>query len=80
MDNLDKVEAFNEPILQDATQRAQGRGARTETYDFNLNLGYSFRKASSGPGAAPAGEAGAAPAGAIGTAAAAKSANERGVE
>jgi len=80
MDNLDKVEAFNEPILQDATQRAQGRGARTETYDFKLNLGYSFRKAPGGPGAAPAGAAGAAPAGAIGTAAAAKSANERGVE
>lgn len=43
IDNLDRVEAFQEPILQDATQRA-GRGARTEVYDFRLTFPYSFKK------------------------------------
>jgi type IV pilus assembly protein PilN len=53
MDNLDKVEAFNEPILQDATQK-NVRGARSETYDFRLNFGYSFKKpVPAGAGAAP---------------------------
>ena len=42
IDNLDRVEAFAEPILQDATQRA-GRGARTEVYDFRLTFPYSFK-------------------------------------
>ncbi|MBZ0089224.1 MAG: PilN domain-containing protein, partial [Thermoanaerobaculia bacterium] len=44
MDNLDDVEQFAEPILQDATQRAQAAGARSDIYDFRLNLGYSFTK------------------------------------
>jgi len=43
IDNLDRVEAFQEPVLQDATQR-QGRGVRTEVYDFRLVFGYSFKK------------------------------------
>lgn len=79
MDNLDKVEQFAEPILQDATQRTAKGGARTETYDFKLNLGYSFRKGKTEPGApegAPAGE----PGGAVAAAKSAKSVNERGVE
>lgn len=82
MDNLDKVEPFAEPILQDATQRAQQRGARGEVYDFKLNLGYSFVKAKpkAGEAAGEAGAAGAAPGGAIATAKAAKAANERGAE
>ncbi len=77
MDNLDKVEPFAEPILQDATQLAQ-RGARSEVYDFKLNLGYSFVQAKPKAGEV-AGETG-APGGAIATAKAAKAANERGAE
>jgi len=79
MDNLDDVEQFAEPILQDATQRAQARGARGEVYDFKLNLGYSFKKAQPAAAAAPAAGAPAA-SGAIGAAQASKAANERGVE
>jgi type IV pilus assembly protein PilN len=65
MDNLDKVEAFNEPILQDATQK-NIRGARSETYDFKLNFGYSFKKAKpagaeAAPGTAAAAGTGAPP-------------------
>ncbi len=44
IDNLDKVDEFAEPILNDATQKA-ARGARSEIYDFKVNLGYSFKKA-----------------------------------
>lgn len=44
IDNLDKVEEFSEPILNDATQKTV-RGARSEIYDFKINLGYSFKKA-----------------------------------
>ena len=43
IDNLDKVEEFAEPILNDATQMAS-RAARLEVYDFKINLGYSFKK------------------------------------
>ena len=43
IDNLDRVEAFSEPVLQDATQRA-GRGGRSEVYDFRLVFPYSFTK------------------------------------
>jgi len=43
IDNLDRVEAFSEPVLQDATQR-QGRGGRSEVYDFRLVFPYSFKK------------------------------------
>jgi type IV pilus assembly protein PilN len=67
MDNLDKVETFNEPILQDATQQAQRGGARNETYNFKLNLGYSFKKAKPvGEGDAPAAAAAAGAPGAVG--------------
>ncbi len=59
IDNLDKVEAFGEPLLQDANQR-KGRGVRTEVYDFRLTFPYSFKKpqaaadATTGTAAAPA--------------------------
>ena len=43
IDNLDKVEEFAEPILNDATQRVV-KGARSELYDFRLTMGYSFQK------------------------------------
>jgi Tfp pilus assembly protein PilN len=67
MDNLDKVETFNEPILQDATQQAQRGGARNETYNFKLNFGYSFKKAKPvGEGDAPAAAAAAGAPGAAG--------------
>ncbi|MBP1643856.1 MAG: hypothetical protein H6Q03_2525 [Acidobacteria bacterium] len=61
IDNLDRVEAFQEPVLQDATQRA-GRGVRTEVYDFRLAFGYSFKKPqpAAAEGAAPAAAAPAA--------------------
>jgi type IV pilus assembly protein PilN len=39
IENLDRVEPFREPILQD-TSRARAAGA----YDFRLTLGYSFTK------------------------------------
>jgi Tfp pilus assembly protein PilN len=41
IDSLDKVPAFREPILQDAT-RASVRGT-SEVYNFRLTLGYSFK-------------------------------------
>lgn len=73
IDNLDKVDEFAEPILNDATQVA-AKGARMEVYDFKVNLGYSFKKtkaptlttdtgAAAGPtglSGSPASEAGAA--------------------
>ena len=43
IDNLDKVDEFAEPILNDATQKVS-RGARTEIYEFKVNVGYSFQK------------------------------------
>lgn len=43
IDNLDKVDEFAEPILNDATQ-APSRGSRLELYNFKINLGYSFKK------------------------------------
>jgi type IV pilus assembly protein PilN len=79
MDNLDDVEQFAEPMLQDATQRAQSRGARSDVYDFKLNLGYSFRKATPAAAATAAGTA-PPPAGAVGAARASKAANESGAE
>ena len=66
IDNLDKVEEFAEPILNDATQRVI-RGARSELYDFRLTMSYSFQKpkaptlTTQAAGAEPAvGDAGAA--------------------
>jgi type IV pilus assembly protein PilN len=79
MDNLDDVEQFAEPMLQDATQRSQARGARSDVYDFKLNLGYSFRKATPAVAAIAAGAA-PAPVGAIGAARTSKAANESGAE
>ena len=80
MDNLDRVEEFQEPVLVDATERTLNQ--RTEVYDFNLNFNYSFKK----PGA-PAGETAPAAApnapptkGAIGKAKAAKAAVEKEVQ
>ncbi|GMU65312.1 MAG: hypothetical protein AMXMBFR36_15860 [Acidobacteriota bacterium] len=67
IDNLDRVEAFQEPVLQDTTKRGgQRAGARSEVYDFRLNFSYSFKKPvpAAGEGAAPAGGAAPAPAGA----------------
>jgi type IV pilus assembly protein PilN len=43
IDNLDKVDEFAEPILNDATQVAS-KGSRLELYNFKINLGYSFKK------------------------------------
>jgi type IV pilus assembly protein PilN len=71
IDNLDKVEEFAEPILNDATQMAS-RAARLEVYDFKINLGYSFKKTkaptlttdtvgAAGPAGAPGAAGGAAP-------------------
>ena len=64
IDNLDKVDEFAEPILQDANQRG-AQGARSEVYDFKVNLGYSFKRAkaptlTTDAAPAPAGGAGAA--------------------
>ncbi len=66
IDNLDKVEEFAEPILNDATQRVI-RGARSELYDFRITMSYSFQKpkaptlTTQAAGAEPAaGDAGAA--------------------
>jgi type IV pilus assembly protein PilN len=78
IDNLDRVEAFREPVLQD-TSRGRGRGNAPETYDFRMTLSYSFKKEP-----APAAEGAAASTttsgGALATAQAAKAANEKGVE
>jgi type IV pilus assembly protein PilN len=48
IENLDRVEPFREPILQD-TSRARVGGA----YDFRLTLGYSFTKPIAPPAAKP---------------------------
>ena len=83
IENLDRVEPFHEPILQDAT-RARG----TSAYNYRMTLGYTFTKPAPPPAPAvtppPAPAAAAAPAGAPGgavaTAQAAKAANAGGVE
>jgi type IV pilus assembly protein PilN len=80
IENLDRVEPFAEPILQDTT-RARGTGA----YNYRMTLGYSFTKApvaTAAPGA-PGTEGGKPATGAVAAATAAKAArtaNERGVE
>ena len=53
IDNLDRVEAFQEPVLQDWAQR-RGRGVRAEAYDFRLTFPYSFKKPQPVAGEAPA--------------------------
>jgi len=77
IDNLDRVEAFREPILRD-TRRARSRGT-SELYSFSLGLYYSFKK----PEATKTGEVtrpAAGGSGALASALAAKAANEKGVE
>ena len=77
IDNLDAVQSFHEPILQDAT-RSRARG-RAEAYDFRMTVGYTLKKpapAQATPAAAP----GARPApGAVATAQA-RGAQASGVE
>ena len=46
IENLDRVEPFREPILQDTT-----RGKAGGVYDFKLTLGYSFTKPVAPPAA-----------------------------
>ncbi|MEO8274647.1 MAG: PilN domain-containing protein [Thermoanaerobaculia bacterium] len=82
IDNLDKVEEFAEPILNDATQKLV-RG-RAELYDFKINLGYSFKKTKaptltteSGAAAASADGSANAPAGAVAAATNAKAAADQ---
>lgn len=73
IENLDRVEPFGEPVLQDAT-RARG----TAAYNYRMTLGYSFTRPVA-PSAPAVGAAGAAP-GAVATASAVKAANLAGVE
>ncbi len=84
IDNLDRVEAFTEPILRDAT-RAGGGGGRGATsaadlYNFQLAVNYSFKREP--PPAPEGGEAAttSATGGAVATAVAAKSRREGALE
>jgi len=79
IDNLDAVEAFREPILQD-TSRASTRGSSTAVYNFRMTMAYSFKPQAPPPGAAPAAASAAPGAGAIQKASAAKKSQEAGVE
>ena len=80
IDNLDRVEAFTEPILRDAT-RAGGSGRNAaDLYNFQLAVNYSFKRE---PPASAAGAEGASPAatsGAVASAVAAKSRREGELE
>ncbi len=78
IDNLDAVEAFREPILQDTT-RADARGTGTALYNFRMTMAYSF-KPQTPPAAAPASAPAGSAAGAVAKASAAKSAQQSGVE
>jgi type IV pilus assembly protein PilN len=78
IDNLDRVEAFKEPVLQDAARGRGVRGSAAETYDFRLTLAYSFKKAD--PASENAAAGGGAPGGSIDAAQAARAANEQGLE
>ncbi len=75
IDNLDAVEPFSEPILEDTTL---GAGGPSGVYNFRLNLGYSFVKPA--PVAAASSAAGAARAGTVATRAPAQVAPDRGAE
>jgi type IV pilus assembly protein PilN len=79
IDNLDAVEQFHEPILQDAT-RSRARG-RAEAYDFRMTVGYTIQKPAAAQPATPAAAPGARPPvqGAIATAQA-RGAQAGGVE
>jgi len=79
IDNLDRVEAFKEPVLQDTVRSRASRGSTAELYDFNLTLAYSFKKEPA-PAAAEAAPAGGGATGAVASAQAAKAANAKGVE
>lgn len=82
IDNLDAVEAFREPILQDTT-RAAARGSANAVYNFRMTMAYSFKPQPPPQGAAPAlapGTPGAPGAATIEKAAATKKAQEAGVE
>lgn len=81
IDNLDRVEAFREPVLQDTTRGRVAGAASTETYNFRLTLAYSFKKDSpAGAATDAAAGPGAKPDGAIAAAQAAKAANVQGLE
>jgi len=43
IDNLDHVEAFAEPVLQNTT-KARSRGRASELYNFRLSVAYDFKK------------------------------------
>jgi type IV pilus assembly protein PilN len=80
IDNLDAVESFKEPILQDAT-RSRARG-NAEAYDFRMTVGYTIQKKAPAGAAKPAAAAGPPPAapGAVATARQARAAQSGGVE
>lgn len=78
IDNLDRVEAFREPVLQDAT-RARSRSA-TELYNYRLTVGYSMKRQPSTEDAAAAAGTASGGGGAIATAQAARAANAQGLE
>ncbi|MCM2269336.1 MAG: PilN domain-containing protein, partial [Thermoanaerobaculia bacterium] len=82
IDNLDRVEAFREPVLQDTSRGRSGRNSTTEIYDFRLTLAYSFKKepAATATATGAAATAAAPPGGAIATAQAARTANAQGLE
>jgi type IV pilus assembly protein PilN len=83
IENLDRVEPFREPILQDTT-----RGRAGGSYNFRMTMGYSFTKpvAPAAPGAAkaaapvPPKRASASPGGTAGATPAVQAANMGGVE
>jgi type IV pilus assembly protein PilN len=80
IENLDRVEPFKEPTLQDTT-----RGKVGGAYDFRLTLGYSFTKPVTPPKAAPPGAPAGAPPkvsaqGAGGGSPGVKAADQSGVE
>lgn len=83
IENLDRVEPFKEPILQDTT-----RGRSAGTYNFRMTMGYSFTKpvAPAAPGATtpaaavPPKTTSGGPVGAVATASAVQAAHQGGVE
>lgn len=74
IDNLDRVEAFREPVLQDAARGRSRRRAATETYNYRLTVGYTMKRT---PPAEPAAVAGG---GATAAAQTASAATEQGRE
>lgn len=78
IDNLDRVEEFREPVLQDTT-RARRRGAG-ELYNYRLTVGYSMKKKEPEETATPSAEATQTGGSAIARAQAAKAATEQALE